>query len=416
MQNKSKVRKYMSIFALGLAGGSIYCLPYIKYILYDAQIQAMGITNTQSGMLMTMYTIGNMVLYIPGGILADKISPKKGITVSLVATTIIGLIFSFYHTYTLGLITWIAFSFSSAFIFWSALLKAVRMIGTEKEQGFIYGCYYACNGISSTLTNIFAMKMYGFAGGDVVLGFKYACIGVAIVPTIAAVMLWFLLDDSKATAVDDIDKFHFNDVFKLLKNPVVWIVSLIVMIGYGFYTGSSWFTPYLTAVRGISPEDSATISIIRNNLLLLLAPVGGLIADKIFNSTTKWASTAFVILAVLYIGAMMLPSTISPSVASLYTLLPGIMGTMMYGVIWSTMEEVGIPKKMAATAIGIASIIGYLPDSIYNLIFGYFIDKQGDAGYTSIFIFFIVTAFIGAILSIIANRIGKRHGDSCARN
>ena len=89
MESESKVRKYLAIFALGLAGGSIYCLPYIKYILYDAQIAAMDISNTQSGMLMTMYTIGNMILYIPGGILADKISPKKGITISLLATTVV---------------------------------------------------------------------------------------------------------------------------------------------------------------------------------------------------------------------------------------------------------------------------------------------------------------------------------------
>ena len=25
-------------------------------------------------------------------------------------------------------------------------MKAVRIIGTEEEQGFMYGLYYACNG------------------------------------------------------------------------------------------------------------------------------------------------------------------------------------------------------------------------------------------------------------------------------
>ena len=78
-----KFRKYITIMALGLAGGSIYFLPYIKYVFYDAQIASMGISNTQSGLMLTMYTIGNMVLYIPGGVLADKISPKKALTVSL---------------------------------------------------------------------------------------------------------------------------------------------------------------------------------------------------------------------------------------------------------------------------------------------------------------------------------------------
>ena len=411
MEGENKVRKYLSIFALGLAGGSIYCLPYIKYILYDAQIAAMGITNTQSGMLMTMYTIGNIILYIPGGILADKVSPKKGIVISLLATTILGLIYGFVPTYAIGLLVWLGFSFSSAFVFWAALLKAVRLIGTEEQQGFIYGCYYACNGITGALTNVIAMKAYGAAGGDVVLGFKYACIAAAIVPAVAAVMLFFLLQDGNddpRLITNEEDKFHFADALKLMKSPVIWIVSIVVMIGYGFYSGSSWFTPYLTAIRGVTPEDSATVSIIRNNLLLLLAPVGGLIADKVFKSTTKWLAFAFALLGIFYVGAMMLPAGMSGTAAGLYTLLPGIVATMMYGVIWSTLAEAGIPKKMAATAIGIASIIGYLPDSIYSLIFGQFLDKQGDAGYTSIFIFFIVTAIIGVILALVVGKMGKK--------
>lgn len=49
----SKLRKYLTIIALGLAGGSIYFLPYIKYVFYDAQISTMGITNTQSGLMLT---------------------------------------------------------------------------------------------------------------------------------------------------------------------------------------------------------------------------------------------------------------------------------------------------------------------------------------------------------------------------
>ena len=40
----SKLRKYLTVAALGLAGGAIYFLPYIKYVYYDAQVAAMGIS------------------------------------------------------------------------------------------------------------------------------------------------------------------------------------------------------------------------------------------------------------------------------------------------------------------------------------------------------------------------------------
>ena len=132
----SKLKKYMTIIALGLAGGSIYFLPFVKYVFYDAQIAAMGISNTQSSLLLTMYSIGNTILYIPGGILADKISSKKALVVSLLSTAVLGLIYAFTMNFVIAMIVWLGLSFSTAFVFWSALMKAVRLAGTEEEQGF----------------------------------------------------------------------------------------------------------------------------------------------------------------------------------------------------------------------------------------------------------------------------------------
>ena len=72
------------------------------------------------------------------------------------------------------------------------------------------------------------------------------------------------------------------------------------------------------------------------------------------------------ILAVLFGGVLLIPSDISPMVASIYTLLPGAVTMMMYGVVFSSVSEAGISRTMTGTVIGISSIIGYLPDSIYS--------------------------------------------------
>ncbi len=406
----SKLRKYLTIAALGLAGGSIYFLPYVKYIFYDAQIAAMGISNTQSGLLMTMYTIGNMILYIPGGIIADKVSPKKALVISLAATTVLAWVYAFTMNFAVGMVVWLGLSFSTAFVFWSSLMKAVRIIGTEEEQGFMYGLYYACNGITAAMTNTLALNVYKTAGGDMAGGFFRAVISGGSVALVSAVLLFFLMPEktSSGAADDNEPKFEMSDVFKLLKNPVVWVVSLTILCGYGFYSNTSYFNPYLTEVRGVSPEDSGLVSIVRNYLLLLLSPVGGLLADKVFKSTCKWLSTAFIILAALFGIVLILPAGISPVMASLYTLLPGAFAMMMYGVIFSTVSESGIPRAMTGTVIGIASIIGYLPDSIYSVLFGSWLDAHGAAGYNYIFIFLAVSGIVGAILAMTVYRLGKK--------
>ncbi len=407
---ESKFRKYFTIITLGLAGGSIYILPYIKYAFYDAQIAAMGITNTQSGLMMTMYTIGNMILYIPGGIIADKIPPKKALVVSLLSTTVLGMIYAFSMNFIVGLIVWLGLSFTTVFLFWSSLMKAVRIIGTEDEQGFMYGLYYACNGITSAMSAAISLFAYKSAGGDMVNGFFRAVVSSSIITAVAAVLLLVLMkeDKNREMADDNEAKFQVMDVFTLLKNPVVWIVSLTILCGYGLYSSTSYFNPYLTAVIGVSPEDSGMIAVVRNYLLLLLSPIGGLLADRVFKSTCKWLATAFIILAALYGIVMILPLGISPTIAALYTLLPAAVAVMMYGVIFSTVSEAGIPRVMTGTVIGLASVIGYLPDSVYAVLFGGWIDKYGTDGYGYIFTFLLVSGIVGAVLSMLIYSLNRK--------
>lgn len=407
----SKVRKYLTIIALGLAGGSIYFLPYIKFVFYDAQIESMGITNVQSGLLMTMYTVVNMIMYIPGGILADKLSAKKSIVVSLITTSLLAYVYAFtMKSFVVSMIVYLGLSFSTAFVFWSALMKAVRIIGTEEEQGFMYGVYYAVNGITNALTNAFALRFFNTAGGDMEVGFFRAVISGGSVTILAAVMLMFLMKEGKnavGAEESEEDKFKFSDVGKVLRSPVVWIASFVIFCGDGIYTSVSYFNPYLTEVIGITPADSSLISVIRNGLMLL-APVGGLLADKVFKSTCKWLTTAFAIVGFLFASVMLIPSSMSATAASVYTLIPSAVGMMLYGVIFSVMSEAGIPRMLTGTAIGIASIIGYAPDSLYSLIFGGMLDRFGAQGYNYIFIFLIVSCVIGAGFSILVRRMGLK--------
>ena len=398
---ESKARKYLTIIALGLAGGSIYFIPYVKYVFYDAQIAAMGINNTQSGLLLTMYTIGNMVLYIPGGYLADKVSTKKALIISLVATSVLTWVYAFSLNFVVSMIIWLGLSFSTAFVFWSALMKAVRIVGTEEEQGFMYGLYYACNGIAAALTSFISLYAYNTAGEDIKSGFVRGVNASGVVVLIAAICLVFLMkeDAGKVTTESDDDKISLPMVGKVLKSPVVWILSIVILCGYGLKSSVSYFNPYLTEVVGVSAVNSGIFSIINNYLLLLLAPVGGILADKVFKSTCKWLSVSFVILAVLFGGVLLIPSDISPMVASIYTLLPGAVTMMMYGVVFSSVSEAGISRTMTGTVIGISSIIGYLPDSIYSVLFGKWLDNIGAAGYTNIFIFLVASGILGAVIA-----------------
>ncbi|SHI42852.1 Nitrate/nitrite transporter NarK [Dethiosulfatibacter aminovorans DSM 17477] len=399
------IKKYLTIFALSLSGGSIFMLPYIKYVFYDHQIEVMGITNQQSGLLLSMYAIGCMALYIPGGIIADRFSAKKCIFWSLTSTTVLALLYAFTFNYQLSLVIWLLLAVTTCFVFWTALMKTLRMAGSDEEQGRIFGIYYAGNGITGAVVNSLALWA-STKGADPRGSLFNAVMVMAAATAIAAVLIKIFLKDDKEDRAesDDSEKFDFGAVTTLIKNPIVWIFSLIIFCGYSLYSSTSYFTPYLTDVVGISPEQSGVFSIIRTYVFMLLAPIGGFLADKVFKSTSKWFMVAFTVLAILFWGVLRIPEGTNPTLISIITLLPGAFGLALYGILFSIIGEAKIPVTVTATAVGIASIIGYTPDLFMSAMFGTWLDKYGNGGYGYIFTFLMFVGVVGAAASYIIRR------------
>jgi uncharacterized membrane protein YdjX (TVP38/TMEM64 family) len=68
----------------------------------------------------------------------------------------------------------------------------------------------------------------------------------------------------------------------------------------------------------------------------------------------------------------------------------------------------GIPAHVSATAVAIATLVGYLPDMFVHTMFGNWMDQYGNAGFQYIFIFGIVTAAFGIAIALLASVYSKR--------
>ena len=85
----------------------------------------------------------------------------------------------------------------------------------------------------------------------------------------------------------------------------------------------------------------------------------------IFKSTSKWFIFLYLILTALFLGVLAIPSSASVTFVSFYTLLPGLFGLALYGIIFSIANEAKIPVALMGTAVGVASLIGYSPDLVH---------------------------------------------------
>ena len=122
---------------------------------------------------------------------------------------------------------------------------------------------------------------------------------------------------------------------------------------------------------------------------------------RVFQSTAKLFILLFSLLALTLSGVLFLPSSMGELWISVYTLLPGAFGLMLYGLVFSIIRETGIPLKVAGTAIGIASLIGYTPDLFMSTLFGYWLDRFQNDGYWLIFLTLAGISVLGVFLSTV---------------
>lgn len=71
------LKKYFLLTVVALGAGVIYKVTSLREVFYDAMLAGFQITNTQLGTLSSIFGTVSMICYLPGGILADKVSYKK---------------------------------------------------------------------------------------------------------------------------------------------------------------------------------------------------------------------------------------------------------------------------------------------------------------------------------------------------
>ena len=191
---KNNVKRFLLLFALGVAYGFMYVMPYMKSSFYDQMIAAMGCTNAQLGSLMTYYTIALTISYLPGGWIGDKFNPKPVLLASIFGQAILSFLFMFnYQSYTMAVIIWCLMALTGGFAFWPSLMKGIRMTGTDEEQGRIFGIFEALNGCASLLLSFIMLGIMAIAGaGDLVTGFKSAAACMGGLSIVSGLLILFL--------------------------------------------------------------------------------------------------------------------------------------------------------------------------------------------------------------------------------
>lgn len=419
---ESNLKRYFQFFLIVLAAGAIYPVIYLRTNYQVTLLEVFNLTPVQLNnfysMLGTAYVIG----YIPSGLIADKISAKRLIAISLLGVSLCGFWFAQVPSAATVNVIFFLWGIFSVFTFWSAHMKIVKMLAKANEEGRFFGILDGGRGVVEALMASIGLAVFaGILGTSEALADKQSAMVAVIylysaIVLVAAILIFFFVDsDDKLAAMSqdsgersEAEKFHFKDVTKLLTNKYVYLMGGIIFMGYAVFWTVYYIGGFLQTNMGMDAVTVGTITVI----ILWMRPVGGAIggflADKIGRTTTIMIAIGGA--ALLLVVAALLPLT-----AGLISVVVVVLGAFLYairGTYWSLLGQSKIEAVMIGTAIGVISFIGYLPDIILPQMNSFLWATFGDqGGYTSYFIVSAILGIIGIGILAIYAKLSKNESD-----
>ena len=359
--NKAFIKKYGTLLLLAAGAGIIFQLPYIRETFYVPIQNAMNLTNEQMGLLSSGYAAMATLSYFVGGIIADKFSARKLLTFSFLATGALGLWFSTFPGFQISRIIFILMGISTIITYWSACIKATRMLGTEEEQGRLFGLQEGLRGVLNALL-VFGMTAAFSAFADEIAGAAAAIRVCAIAVIIIGILNWFVIEDTKAEEQTESLGSVVKGMFKCLLIPRVWLLVGIIFTAYSVYGLIGYVTTYAQQFYGMTATTAATLGGVRYLLQGVGGIVGGFLADKL-HSRMKVIGGGCIGLAISFGIYIILPGT--PGLCG------AVIGNFFFGLIFiyavrsqyfAVHQDADIPLSLSGRVSGISSALGYLPD------------------------------------------------------
>jgi sugar phosphate permease len=416
-ETTSSKGSFLSILLLILSGELVFILPYfLSRVFRPTFLDVFNLTNTELGSLFSVYGTVALFSYIFGGSLADRFLPGKLIAISLFLTSLGGLVIATFPSLFIMQIVYGYWGFTSVFLFWSAMIKATRIWGGNKNQGQAFGFLDGGRGLVAGIMGTLAVFIYSFfIEADVTFSsleerqnaFKYVILFSSLIVALAGILVYSFLnvkpDEEK---VFNSSVYSLKAIQKILKMESVWLLMIIILCAYFGYKVTDIYSLYASEVMNYNEIDSANIG----SLQLYLRPIAcilfGFLADRSKRSIF-WIIIGF---AIMLFGSALFASGLVKShldVFFLFSIVILAIGTYAIRALYfALMQEGKISLSLTGTAVGIISLTGYTPDIFAGPLMGYYLDQfPGLLGHQYIFIYLLGFSVIGLICSLRFSRI-----------
>lgn len=398
----TKSKRNFLVTLLSFMVGMIYFIPYIRISFYDQTIAALGLTNAQLGYLGSIYGTLAIFCYAIGGVLAQKVSPRLLIAVSLAGTGAATLWQASYPSYGSLMVIFALYAFFTTATLWSPYITLMRSFGSDAEQGRLFGISEALRSIVSSVVGFLFIWIFSLFSNEMGGYRAILLIAAGIYFVFAALAFVFFPSSVKAEKKETAEK---GSIFAALRLPGVWLVGLFIFFCYALNCGGAYyFGTYTTQVLHTSEAVSSSLQILRTYILAIgLGVVGGVVIDK-FRYRSRFLILS---LAGATVASALLPFLSGQIwVAIVVSVLISGINYMIKSVYYSIMDEALIPRELTGAASGIIAFLAYVPDAFITAMVGVWLDQDIIGGFQKLFAFM---AFCGAAAIVLAVLINIRY-------
>jgi nitrate/nitrite transporter NarK len=410
----------VSLLTLIIAGETIFFLPFvIPRVFRPTFLAVFDITNFELGTFFSAYGIIAIFAYLFGGPLADRLPPHGLMSLALFCTALGGIFLTTIPDVTGMFYVYGFWGLTTIFLFWASLMRTTRLIGGAQRQGISFGLLDGGRGLVAAIIGLIAVWMLSvFLPTDVdsativerSAAFQKVILFFCILVFLTSFLVFFVLRSISYSQDLTSNRISWANIRQVISLPAVWLQAIIILAAYSGYRVADDISLLARDVLQYDEVQAAGIGSLSLWLRPLAAISAGFLADRF--SSSRMILVSF---ALMFVGGASIvfgPSSAYLTMAVFIGIISTSLGVFaMRGLYFAIMQEGKVPVLVTGTAVGVASIVGYLPDIYMAPLMGIFLDNYpGIEGHRYVFMMLMGFALLGALTTLLFRKMVVNSG------
>jgi OPA family glycerol-3-phosphate transporter-like MFS transporter len=372
-------------------------------IAMPALMEHFNVTKTQLGWVLSVASIVYGVGKLLNGFLSDRSNARIFMVFGLASVGIITFLSGFASSIMLLGILWVLNNWFQS-MGWSPATRMLTHWYASKELGTKWALGATSNQIGGAITMVvcgYLVDAYGWQMAFIIPGIVAILVSIFLFnrlrnsPDEVGLPLIEEYKECEIPSVNDQVNLSLSQILKLVFcNRLMWYVCLANMFVYIVRSGVIFWAPVFLHELKNSTLSEAGWQVASYEILGLVGGIAsGWMSDKIFQGRRGHVATMFMLaLAGILILFWRIPNEY-PILSMVILALAGFFVSgpqVLVGVATADFSN----KKAVGTANGFSGLFGYVGSALAGICVGWLSDNFG---WDSVFSFFVISAFFGAV-------------------